>query len=84
MQHDFKSKNLGKGIRSTLAIILDPKMRKVLTVAAVNTRVEVPTTNNNEFNNEEMHTLMEYTCKILTDDDFVKVDETNLFQESSI
>ena len=37
-----------------------------------------------EFNDEEMHTLMEYTCNILLDDEFIKTDENNLYQEDNV
>ena len=79
MQHTFKNKNLGKGIRPTLAIISDPKARKALGAAAAETKVV-----ENKFNDQEMHTLMEYTCQVLADDNLVMVDGMNLFQETDV
>ena len=85
MQHNFKNKNLGKGIRPTLAIISDPKVRKALTSAASNnTKAAVLSASDAVFNDTEMHTLMEYTCQVLADDKLIKVDEMNLFQEANV
>ena len=60
----------------------DPKVRKALTFAAITTRVV--STDETTFNDEEMHMLMEYTCKVLIDDDYIKTDKQNLFQEENI
>ena len=85
MQHNFKNKNLGKGIRPTLAIISDPKVRKALTSAASNnTKAAVLSASDAVFNDTELHTLMEYTCQVLADDKLIKVDEMNLFQEANV
>ena len=88
MQHNFKNKNLGKGIRPTLAIISDPKVRKALTSAVSNTTKAltsaVLSASDTVFNDTEMHALMEYTCQVLADDELIKVDEMNLFQETNV
>ena len=94
MQLGFKNKNLGKGIRPTLAVISNPEVRRTLAkaikkgpVASIN---EVDTGNrlvnndNDVLTDAEMDTMMEYTCQILLDDNFVALDEVNLFQEASI
>ena len=88
MQHGFKNKNLGKGIRPTLAIISNPEVRRALAAAKQKTTTATNVTSTpddvrvGELNNEEMYTMMEYTCNILQDDDFVNNDEENLFQEA--
>ena len=39
---------------------------------------------NDILNDREMDTMMEYTCQILLDDDFIDTDDVNLFQEEII
>jgi len=88
MQGGFKNKNIGKGIRPTLAIISNPEVRKAIGKShAMNTKEtvlsnhNVDTSNNDVYNDQDMHTLMEYTCQILLDDDFINEDDNTLFQE---
>ena len=94
MQRGFKNKNLGKGIRPTLAIISNPEVRKALKKSSekVSKQVHSPSINtgnvtnddNSSLHDDDMHTLMEYTCQLLLDEDFINTDDTNLFQESNI
>ena len=85
MQHGFKNKNLGKGIRPTLAIVSNPLVRKVLGAAqkkkADNVAANITGNADSNLAAEDMHTMMEYTCRLLVDDDFAGEDESNLFQE---
>ena len=86
MQHGFKNKNLGKGIRPTLAIISNPEVRRALAAAKQQTATNETSVSDDvrvsELDDEAMHTMMEYTCNILQDDDFVNNDKENLFQEA--
>ena len=43
-----------------------------------------PKEKDGELCEEDMHTMMEYTCQLLIDDTFVTKDENNLFQECDI
>ena len=85
MQHGFKNKNLGKGIRPTLAIISNPLVRKALGAAqkktADNVEANINVNADSNLAAKDMHTMMEYTCRLLSDDDFAGEDESNLFQE---
>ena len=87
MQWGFKNKNLGKGIRLTLAIISNPEVRKAMGKSQGMTTKETVTTESNVVSNDDisndqdMNTLMEYTYQILLDDNFIKDDDDNLFQE---
>ena len=85
MQHGFKNKNLGKGICPTLAIVSNPLVRKALGAAqkktADNVEANINVNADSNLAAEDMHTMMEYTCRLLSDDDFAGEDESNLFQE---
>ena len=82
MQHGFKNKNLGKGIRPTLAIISNPEVRRALGAAAKSKQADLDiNVDTSELGDEDMHTMMEYTCQLLIDETFVMKDENNLFQE---
>lgn len=86
MQHGFKNKNLGKGIRPTLAIISNPEVRRAFSAAKQKvTNINSSTSNDvGELCEEDMHTMMEYTCQLLDNDTFVTKDECNLFQECDV
>ena len=87
-QHSFKNKNTGKGIYPTLAIISNPKVRRSMGVAKKRENKQVVAVSNgisdDKLDATDIHTMMEYTCYILLFEDFVKIDEENLFQEVNI
>ena len=88
MQHGFKNKNLGKSIRLTLAIISNPEVRKALVAAKKKTinpvSFIIDPISAVDLDDKEMHTMMEHTCNILLDDDYVDIDECNLIQEHNV
>lgn len=85
MQHGFKNKNLGKGICPTLAIISSPEVKRAMVAASNNNNNTVVLASDDvdgeELEDNKMHTMMEYTCAKLLNDDFICKDEENLFQE---
>lgn len=60
MQQGFKNNNLGKGICPTLAIISNPIVRRALDKA----KEIIPEQSNNQMNDEDMDTMMEYARQL--------------------
>ena len=81
MQHGFKNKNIGKGIRLTLAIINNLEVRKLMCKSHTKTSKSYKSENIDLINDTDMYTVMEYACDLLLDESFVTTDTNNLFQE---
>ena len=84
MQRGFKNKNLGKGIRPTLAILSNPSVKKAIgkSHAVGGSNVTQQAIHEDDLlTDEDIDTLMEYTCGMLINDDFVTTDDNNLYQE---
>ena len=62
MQHGFKTKNLGKDIRPTLAVISNPEVRKSMKKSYA--KISQPKNSNDTddiLSNKDIDTLLEFT-----------------------
>ena len=79
MQRGFKTKNLGKGIRSEVAVVSNPKFR--LSIKSEGKKSVV--TESLLFKRDEMDSLLALTCSKLSNLEISKLDDDNLFQETN-
>ena len=79
IQRGLKSKNLGKGIRSEVVVVSNPKF--CLSIKSEGKKSVV--TESLLFKRDEMDSLLALTCSKLSNLEISKLDDDNLFQETN-